>query len=301
MTTQDDGETVYIHEHDLKPDNDLETLPTAILEQDEETPTRGVLLQTIAFALGIFLLILLIWTLASQGRINLFQSVNGSQRQANQPLQARLASYSNGANASGITQQGLIVPLGTFPDGTPRPAIDPLFADYWQQHGGVRVFGLPESTLLEKDGRRFQWFERARLEFWPENDPPYEIQPGRLGVEFTDGRDFPTQEFFVNRPGLRYVKVTEHGIADPFLSFWEQNGGIDIFGYPISEQVQEILPEDGAIHQVQYFERARLEWHPNDTAQPIKIGLLGTNLYRLNSKPNIIEPAQPTPVPLLGN
>src|SRR5262245_52283031 len=41
-----------------------------------------------------------------------------------------------------------------------------------------------------------------------------------------------------------------------FLEFWREHGGQLIFGYPISEEIVE----DGRI--VQYFERARFEYHP---------------------------------------
>ena len=48
---------------------------------------------------------------------------------------------------------------------------------------------------------------------------------------------------------------TGHTLAYVFREFFDQNGGLVQFGYPISE----VFAEDG--RPVQYFERAWLEWH----------------------------------------
>ncbi len=51
----------------------------------------------------------------------------------------------------------------------------------------------------------------------------------------------------------------------PFLAYWQAHGGLAQFGYPISEQLVERL-EDGRAYTVQYFERARFEYHPENQA-----------------------------------
>ena len=53
-----------------------------------------------------------------------------------------------------------------------------------------------------------------------------------------------------------YFSETEHVVSHAFLKYFRENGGVDIFGYPRSE----FMYEDGYI--VQYFQRARMEWHP---------------------------------------
>jgi photosystem II stability/assembly factor-like uncharacterized protein len=53
-------------------------------------------------------------------------------------------------------------------------------------------------------------------------------------------------------PGTRYFPQTHHLVSDAFLSFYQANGGIQIFGLPLSE----VFTEAG--QQVQYFERVRL-------------------------------------------
>src|SRR5919202_2271663 len=48
---------------------------------------------------------------------------------------------------------------------------------------------------------------------------------------------------------------TQHTLAFTFRAFYDTHGGLPIVGYPLTE----VFPEDG--RPVQYFERARLEWH----------------------------------------
>ena len=58
--------------------------------------------------------------------------------------------------------------------------------------------------------------------------------------------------------------------------YWEAHGGVAIFGYPISEEFQETSPEDGKRYLVQYFERNRFEWHPENAAPyDVLLGRLG--------------------------
>ena len=74
---------------------------------------------------------------------------------------------------------------------------------------------------------------------------------------------------------------------------------MSVLGYPISEQLQEVLA-DKQIHTVQYFERGRIEYHPENAGTPfeMQLGLLGSGLLLKESRPNLITPARPTSVPL---
>jgi DMSO/TMAO reductase YedYZ molybdopterin-dependent catalytic subunit len=61
------------------------------------------------------------------------------------------------------------------------------FREHWQQHGGLLIFGYPvtEEFQAELDGGTYttQHFERARFEYHPENESPYEVLLGLLGIE----------------------------------------------------------------------------------------------------------------------
>lgn len=72
-------------------------------------------------------------------------------------------------------------------------------------------------------------------------------------------------------PGCELFVETSHNLCEPFGAFWRAHGGLAAFGYPISEMHEQ----DGLL--VQYFERARFEWHADlaGTEWEILLGLLG--------------------------
>lgn len=70
-------------------------------------------------------------------------------------------------------------------------------------------------------------------------------------------------------PGCTFVEVTSHNLCGSFAEFWTVNGGLAIFGYPLTE---EFIDADG--RTVQYFERARFELHPENAGTPYEV-LLG--------------------------
>ena len=55
------------------------------------------------------------------------------------------------------------------------------FRAYWQTHGGLRIFGYPLSQEFTENGMTVQYFERARFEYHPSNQPQYQILLGLLG------------------------------------------------------------------------------------------------------------------------
>ena len=65
-------------------------------------------------------------------------------------------------------------------------------------------------------------------------------------------------------------------IAGRIGQFWQENGGMEVFGYPTSDQHQEVI-ENRPV-QVQWFERNRLELHP-ENARPydVLLGRLGVD------------------------
>ena len=59
--------------------------------------------------------------------------------------------------------------------------------------------------------------------------------------------------------GERCCPETNQCIAGPIRAYWERNGGLPIFGYPITPQRMEAV--EGQTVPVQWFERDRLEDH----------------------------------------
>ncbi len=148
---------------------------------------------------------------------------------------------------------------------------------------------IEESFTNPGEYYRVQYYERAVLEEHPENygrDGNRFYILGRLmGRELAKGRENEPSFQAVANPGDgTWIEATRHTLTNnpaPFRGFWEQNGGLDTFGYPISEQFQEVNQADGQTYWVQYFERQRMEWHPDEpnAAYRIQLGLLG-NEYR---------------------
>jgi hypothetical protein len=76
--------------------------------------------------------------------------------------------------------------------------------------------------------------------------------------------------------GGRCFPETGYCIAGPIRDFWERNGGLMVFGFPITPQQPE--PIEGRTTQVQWFERSRLELHPENTwPYDVLIGRMGAD------------------------
>jgi glucose/arabinose dehydrogenase len=91
----------------------------------------------------------------------------------------------------------------------------------------------------------------------------------------------PTPRCFSGVPGITAC------IDGRIRQFWEGQGGLPVFGYPISTQ-----HEEGG-RQVQLFERARLELHPeNAPPYDVLLGRLGADLLARSGQPPA-PPSQP--------
>lgn len=145
------------------------------------------------------------------------------------------------------------------------------FKQYWESRNGGVVFGPPVGPeLSQPDGITVQYFRYARMELHPDGS----VTLGHLGLE-TLGAVQPA----VSDPaqtGVRYFPETGHTLRGDFLTFWEQHGGLEIFGFPISE------PQLENGYRVQYFERARFEQRltTRDEPQPVELAPLGEQRWR---------------------
>jgi hypothetical protein len=184
-------------------------------------------------------------------------------------------------------------------DATGFCVSDPILG-YWERNGGLEVFGYPigEQQEAEIEGVRLQaqWFERDRLEIQLDGG----ITAGRLGARLLELRGTPWRTFATVDStvptGCIYFEATQHSLCEPFLSYWLNNGGLERFGYPITETMRERL--EGNVYDVQYFERRRMEHHTNLPGSPVLLGLLGRTV--LSVEEHIISPTgctQPVAVP----
>jgi hypothetical protein len=153
------------------------------------------------------------------------------------------------------------------------------FLTYWQAHGGLAINGYPLSDEFQEkleDGKPYtvQYFERVRMEYHPEAaDPQYQVLLGQFGRRIHPA-DPPTSP----APGTRYFANTGHNLGGSFERYWEANGGLPQFGYPITDEFKEQL-EDGKTYTVQYTERARFEYHPeNAPPNDVLLGQFGRQI-----------------------
>ncbi len=70
-------------------------------------------------------------------------------------------------------------------------------------------------------------------------------------------------------------------VSDPFLAYWENNGGVATFGFPVSD-VHVTTIEDQWTGPVQWFERDRLEDHGD---AGVLTGRLGVTALALQGRP----------------
>jgi hypothetical protein len=162
------------------------------------------------------------------------------------------------------------------------------FLQYWEQNGGLPVFGFPLTEQVQENGMAVQYFERQRFELHPENARPYDVLLGRLGAEQMGPAHPPAASS--TAPGCTYFRETQHNLCDQqngprFLSYWRTHGlefdgrsgktyaeSLALFGFPLTE-VFDYTNSSGQTIRAQWFERARFEWHPNNP-EPYKV-LLG--------------------------
>ena len=168
------------------------------------------------------------------------------------------------------------------------------FLTFFRARGGLDIFGYPRTEAFQEGKLIVQYFQRAKMEWHPENPQPYKVQLALLGALLghnTPGIS-PAEIPSPQDPYRRYYKETRHTISYAFLVYFDHNGGLDTFGYPISE----LVIENGLI--TQYFQRSRMEWHP-ELGGIVLLGLLGEEyLDRYRPAPGILEPKSPPSISL---
>ena len=194
--------------------------------------------------------------------------------------------------------------------------IEGRIREYWEQNGGLPVFGYPITPARPEVNRdtgqtyTTQWFERNRFELHPENQRPYDVLLGRLGVDRLQqqGRNwqqFPREGQFA---GCLYFEATAHNVCatNGFRAYWESHGlefdgqpgksfaeSLALFGAPVSS-TQEERNAAGATVYTQWFERARFEYHPNNPPEfRVLLGLLGNEVTAGGTPPPPPPPTDP--------
>ena len=174
------------------------------------------------------------------------------------------------------------------------------FLKFFREHGGLEIFGYPITEELVEDGQLVQYFQRTRLESHPENPAERRVRLGVL-AEWMGKNTPPIDPSLIplaDDPDRRYFSETGHTVTFSFLAFFDAKGGVDIFGYPITEY----FSENGRF--VQYFQSARMEFYPDrPPAQQVQLADLGEIYFEwagLDASLRRAAPARLNDEPALG-
>lgn len=135
---------------------------------------------------------------------------------------------------------------------------------YYSVTNPTLLFGYPlTEQFSNREGLTVQYFQRARFELHTHLPEGQRVQLTNLGfATYTPGK-----QLILNNPmACRTYPETGFSLCYAFLEFFDENGGLEQFGYPISP----FESQDNVI--VQYFEKARFEWRPGQ-AEGQRVGL----------------------------
>ncbi len=197
-----------------------------------------------------------------------------------------------------------------FPEAAPAisACIDGRMRSFWEAQGGLPIFGYPLGPARPADGPAgpitVQLFERAQLEYHPQNAPPYDVLLGRLGGDLLALRNEPPAAREAPRNGCRHFSEVGLNVCPTFLATYTGYGldlgqpgispaeSLGLFGLPLTPPRPERLA-DGRTYTVQWFERARFEDHG---AGGVRLGLLGAEQSR-GVAPAIVAARAPAVAP----
>ena len=150
-------------------------------------------------------------------------------------------------------------------------AVQPIIRRAWQVWGGTALFGLPLGPARQSGNTWSQTVERAVFVYRPDqSDTAAVVQFEDLGREQLGSRTIaPALQIEV----ADFFPETEHNLAGALAAFWQANGGIPLFGLPLSEE-EPAIDERGQPVVRQLFERVVLE-RPSDASGSVVLVPLG--------------------------
>ncbi|HZG66409.1 MAG TPA: hypothetical protein VEZ12_06675 [Herpetosiphonaceae bacterium] len=187
--------------------------------------------------------------------------------------------------------------------------VEGRFRSFWAEGGGLTIFGFPITPARDErnpdTGNTYltQWFERNRFELHPENAAPYDVLLGRLGADRLAqmGRNWQAEGRESGpKAGCLWFPQTGHNVCDQqpgagnalavgFMSYWRREQlndrrldpyarSLALHGLPLTEARMETNASGDRV-LTQWFERTRMEWHPDNLAPfRVLLGLLGSEL-----------------------
>jgi len=169
---------------------------------------------------------------------------------------------------------------------------EPFLSYYLQIENSELIFGYPVTeAFLDKnslpDNRlRVQYFQKAHFTYDPQKPAGQRFEITKLGEIFRENN--VELVLAPDHPTCRQAYDWEYPICYSFLDFFDANGQEKVFGKPISHL--ELIGS----RVVQYYENARVEWHPEATDETkFKVADLGLSyFYLLGENINLLQPDQ---------
>lgn len=158
----------------------------------------------------------------------------------------------------------------------------------YDRTGGEIRHGKPLSELVRQKNRYVQYFERSIFEFWPEySGTGQEVVILPLGklVAQEVGASFEPIAPLEGTAERWFFPEIGHSVAEPFLTFWRNNGEAESLGLPLGEEITQVQL-DGTRLTYQYFEKARLQRvSDQNRVEDVRISDLGTTKAAKELKP----------------
>jgi hypothetical protein len=173
--------------------------------------------------------------------------------------------------------------------------------------GAERVSSSGPVSQLAADGRFLFWSAGSsdRPDIWgydPQTDSAFQVAAGARSSPVAAGggmvawvisaaddkqalRVQPVAELLPTAPrradgpearGRSFFSETGHSLGGEFRSYWQRNGGLAVFGFPLTEEFVQRAPGEAQGYPVQYLERQRFEHHAeNQPPYNVLLGRLG--------------------------
>lgn len=172
-----------------------------------------------------------------------------------------------------------------------------------EENGGVVAFGLPigRINIVNRNGNDILEapYERFRVDFDDTKPDPYAFELGIMGEAalLKQGRVWQNEPKATPNADCDFFAETGHNSCGAFRDYWHSHGlnfdkydskyqgsvtyeeSLALLGYPITKQ-EQMAQANGSVLTVQYFQRGRLELHPENAGTPfaIQMGLLNSEV-----------------------
>lgn len=183
---------------------------------------------------------------------------------ANMPPQVSQPATSSLAGIYFTDEQNGLVVGDISGEGTsasnPQPIIMRYRAGTWAYEQLPAASGSLHAVSMTEGDRAIAVGTNGLVLSYGYAQPQQSASGAHLTAPIADPRD----------PNVTYFAQVGHTLRGRFRDYWQRNGRLEQFGYPLTEE----FAEGGST--VQYFERARFEAHPeNQLPYDVLLGLLG--------------------------